>query len=117
MRIIDWSSDVCSSDLQRHSSAGKRFPVSGQKTKHHQPTPSLTRSRGLLIEVGGNATRFMALQPPEAGQNYWPLPGQFNWPLTPGLRNYLSYYPIGFCCIRSEEHTSELQSLMRISYA
>src|SRR3546814_2258743 len=27
------------------------------------------------------------------------------------------YLPLGACLIRSEEHTSELQSLMRISYA
>jgi hypothetical protein len=24
----------------------------------------------------------MALQPPGVGQNYWPLVGHFNWPLT-----------------------------------
>src|SRR3546814_3639606 len=29
----------------------------------------------------------------------------------------LSYFKTRFCSLRSEEHTSELQSLMRISYA
>src|SRR3546814_10836358 len=40
------------------------------------------------------------------------------------FRNASSFMPVGTCCsstffsaVRSEEHTSELQSLMRISYA
>src|SRR3546814_2456038 len=46
--------------------------------------------------------------------------------LEPGLRQQLSSarfvsnpgcYPTGFLALRSEEHTSELQSLMRISYS
>src|SRR3546814_9008432 len=69
MRISDWSSDVCSSDLT---------PADGFAGGEH-------RSR-----AGGSAARFL-----RAG----------------GCRGRYERQS------RSEEHTSELQSLMRISYA
>src|SRR3546814_3075046 len=42
-------------------------------------------------------------------QNYKPTDGQVAWHLSRFISNVRS--------VRSEEHTSELQSLMRISYA
>src|SRR3546814_5636753 len=90
MRISDWSSDVCSSDLQaalaedgvvaRVQNAG----VSGDTT---------AAGRQRLVYVLGNAKAKPALVLLGLGGNDM-------------LRG-----------IRSEEHTSELQSLMRISYA
>src|SRR3546814_6073480 len=77
MRIIDWSSDVCSSDLQ------SCFP------------PQFRRSV------------FCNLRSPHNKTLHCPL---ILWQLIES-RRLLLYYD------RSEEHTSELQSLMRISYA
>src|SRR3546814_1798114 len=102
MRISDWSSDVCSSDLcfgsslraqwerllgdriaggqgkvitVRQASAGRRSPTNGRDEKCGRSTRSSN-----------------------------PFPAAPSW-----LANVR--------CRRSEEHTSELQSLMRISYA
>src|SRR3546814_3568891 len=87
MRISDWSSDVCSSDLQ-----GKKdccgtchaWPSSGRCGK--LPASQLARNRG---NQPGLLYRRLCLQ---------------------------SHHP-NLSRGRSEEHTSELQSLMRISYA
>src|SRR3546814_1498152 len=88
MRISDWSSDVCSSDLRKAE-----------------------RRRGGLAFKGGDRSdaspylRFRAHQVDARGQSdAQPVGDQ---PRDFGLRPG----------IRSEEHTSELQSLMRISYA
>src|SRR3546814_2107088 len=92
MRISDWSSDVCSSDLR-----GRR------------PLPLRPRAAGADPHPGPC--------PRHAG-----LPGR-----PPGLappRRYVLHRDSGDPAVpdrpardRSEEHTSELQSLMRISYA
>src|SRR3546814_2995747 len=89
MRISDWSSDVCSSDL----------PAADLATQRKVPTRLIWISRlnasagKCLIEPSSfdRLAVFIAL----------PVPAQ--------------HTRIDSC--RSEEHTSELQSLMRISYA
>src|SRR3546814_5167596 len=124
MRISDWSSDVCSSDL-RLGHARRALQVlqlsvldrSGRTEMHQQrllPCRADTRhfvqracSHGLasLRTMGpnGETVRLVAqaLQVEENGVVHWQ--GQFA--------------PILQVKHRSEEHTSELQSLMRISYA
>src|SRR3546814_8914774 len=80
MRISDWSSDVCSSDLTvdphwANAVLPMGFPVQGNLDP-------------LALIAGGRA-------------------------LETAVENILS----AFENRRSEEHTSELQSLMRISYA
>src|SRR3546814_2189263 len=77
MRISDWSSDVCSSDLSRD-----RF------------------ARRVECTLNG---RFRRMKNGSSG--YLPVESGNRWGTS------------GRLCIRSEEHTSELQSLMRISYA
>src|SRR3546814_5241093 len=100
MRISDWSSDVCSSDLGKHHAphgrdqAGHQVSVASIGTGA-EVRPATARANG--PEVPGNA---IAVARSCAGA--WVSPG---WPGSPGRR------------ARSEEHTSELQSLMRISYA
>src|SRR3546814_3713342 len=87
MRISDWSSDVCSSDLPGVAPAsGSLFaaPAGGRVACSAQLTPS-----------------FPALQP--APSFCCTTTRRAVELLLPGLR--------------SEEHTSKLQSLMRISYA
>src|SRR3546814_5518483 len=102
MRISDWSSDVCASDLERlcrdddvvdreqglrlEDDALDLFPVEGGSVRrggrrHRRPIWRCARDRSAARRTG--ARRLARLRQPP----------------------------------RSEEHTSELQSLMRISYA
>src|SRR3546814_6006090 len=108
MRISDWSSDVCSSDLVLSESKGgiEGWPVQGLPGRRparprnwrcrRQPSSaipifSLKFVKSLLTLCGKIPIYTNGL-----GQLAW---GSLRWPG------------------RSEEHTSELQSLMRNSYA
>src|SRR3546814_2837752 len=100
MRISDWSSDVCSSDLDvRH-----RYPLGATGTQAWRSAgsePAQLRAR--TLGVGGR----QALR----RRRYLGIP-RVSIRAQEG-RVDSSRGP----AIRSEEHTSELQSLMRISYA
>src|SRR3546814_4554582 len=105
MRISDWSSDVCSSDLGDYRSNRRRAHHSGAL---HADT--VRRSR--IVPV--RAVHQYSSQLPSRFQGSKTIsPGTFarreddrgDRPLCDGGSR------------RSEEHTSELQSLMRISYA
>src|SRR3546814_5835932 len=103
MRIIDWSSDVCSSDLSQGSSrriaASMDCPVDPLKIMHgSRRNPS---DRWLPSGDFYRYARATALRKPLR-------PKDGAGAAKPRLR---ANPP------RSEEHTSELQSLMRISYA
>src|SRR3546814_6818371 len=92
MRISDWSSDVCSSDLPARTSFVR---------KPRRPDPARDHRA------------FSFRQEQEDGQeNRTPAPRQVDPRAYPRTRRAA---PVG--AARSEEHTSELQSLMRISYA
>src|SRR3546814_8468512 len=101
MRISDWSSDVCSSDLLR-----ARAEPDGRVGRQ----PPTAHRRG-----GRGAGRFHARRhrgargTPDAEVARQPL---FRADLDLRARRRRARPPD-----RSEEHTSELQSLMRISYA
>src|SRR3546814_8744068 len=101
MRISDWSSDVCSSDLWRRGSKSWNGIANTPKYRTKQliarysslamavparPSclKSCHRTRSFALRVSGKGCSLVLLQKRKA---------------------------------RSEEHTSELQSLMRISYA
>src|SRR3546814_2317838 len=113
MRISDWSSDVCSSDLAlsraRRWSArplvaaprGDRRAFRNRKVDHRQAGGSLpgAGSRRQNSKVGRLA---QAVGGRAAGN-----------PASQSLIHLDSECG----SLRSEEHTSELQSLMRISYA
>src|SRR3546814_7236388 len=94
IRISDWSSDVCSSDLRAEGGRAAGHPgaaLSLLRQGHGQPwVRHPRRDHGL----------------PERGFRSAGDPGRHR---GGGLRGALRG--------RSEEHTSELQSLMRISYA
>src|SRR3546814_6310673 len=94
MRISDWSSDVCSSDLgprrQRHSPSVSGFAAATSPWLRHREDIFLSPQRlRAAVHLGVAAVR--------------------------GARVDMRRDRIG--ARRSEEHTSELQSLMRISYA
>src|SRR3546814_3099873 len=111
MRISDWSSDVCSSGLGRLwqfrlQGAGGRV----ERTAGHR------RCR-IACRCAISQPR-RAYQEPVAGQS---RPGRYK----PAELSRVAVVPanrkphqhINLRLFRSEEHTSELQSLMRISYA
>src|SRR3546814_1852585 len=98
MRISDWSSDVCSSDLR-----------SG---RNYRPEPEVCPSRcESLATTAGSAGRLpeVLLQPRQ------PAAGEQHDEDEQGTEDHQAPRPDA--AERSEEHTSELQSLMRISYA
>src|SRR3546814_9134391 len=108
MRISDWSSDVCSSDLElagwvRQGTGGRGVDVvfDGVGAASWQCSLAAVARRGLIISYG-NASGPVPPVPPldltKAGSVFM---------TRPTLADYC----------RSEEHTSELQSLIRISYA
>src|SRR3546814_1666349 len=99
MRISDWSSDVCSSDLAVLLLEGLLVLL---PQGHH-------RAHVALVEGGEHGRGVLRLlQAPRDGL------------AQPGHAHALFALSAGGGrrgCGRSEEHTSELQSLMRISYA
>src|SRR3546814_4905757 len=106
MRISDWSSDVCSSDLTVIDDFA------------HNPD-KVAATLAAVAELPGRALRFF--QPHGYGplrQMGKELAASFAQGMRTGDRLFVSdpvYF--GGTVDRSEEHTSELQSLMRISYA
>src|SRR3546814_1053393 len=120
MRISDWSSDVCSSDLEAIDEADPLMPqiafhlkicveAEAFRIARLQPTPELLRQArfGQIRDVrghtghgqtsGGRVAYVVIIAATPTGIGHDRLP--------PDLMK------------RSEEHQSELQSLMRISYA
>src|SRR3546814_10056705 len=101
MRISDWSSDVCSSDLERDAA---RHGVA------HRPGNRQAGGRsGRRIARAAESVGFASDQPP-LGQI-----GQFQIVKKEVQKLLTRQNEPEF--IRSEEHTYELQTLMRISYA
>src|SRR3546814_7054436 len=99
MRISDWSSDLCSSDLQRRQAQPTRhglapsFPTYCRVAPHQEQTdkqPEADEQQG-SSELGGLGGRDLRTEQPAHG-------------IMPARQPQH----------RSEEHTSELQSLMRI---
>src|SRR3546814_808112 len=163
MRISDWSSDVCSSDLLGgaldmllNRTYRNTVPLCNLlifptlDTSQHEYDPGSIRQRlkyfhgareALLLcqDVLGRkihtcVKRFvkliMRMTAPHGGTPHVIGENILGHPVDIALRIFdriesaalhepledLLHHVLG-CCIRSEEHTSELQSLMRISYA
>src|SRR3546814_4991125 len=90
MRISDWSSDVCSSDLAQRPA--RRPPAVGDARRRHPQSGAADADADPPALHPGGAARL-------AGRPRRRVAGR------------------GQGRPRSEEHTSELQSLMSISYA
>src|SRR3546814_5413157 len=98
MRISDWSSDVCSSDLTQAVEACRHDFYASFKVQVVQIGP----------RTGGQAANQIAISRGEQVNRFG------DSLIAIGFGQYFQRQRfIG----RSEEHTSELQSLMRISYA
>src|SRR3546814_8164365 len=127
MRISDWSSDVCSSDLSGADTVTALVTVDGV---------TLTAKETITVqpaELGG--LEFVSATPSVIGMAGSPIPSQSivvfvlkdgaGSPLPNRTVNFSLSTEVGGTKLttdsgvtdRSEEHTSELQSLMRISYA
>src|SRR3546814_4541889 len=107
MRISDWSSDVCSSDLD----IGRR----------------LAREQQRLLAVGGMLDEEILAREME-GQQFGERGVVLDQQHSGGGHASVSFYSVTAGLpprsrsamrspVRSEAHTSELQSLMRLSYA
>src|SRR3546814_6566429 len=130
MRISDWSSDVCSSDLVRVD----RIDVSEDA---EEPSARSYARRSIEVNLfspsrsDGEASISLYLES-DGTVKLYELASDWIWTLRTGgtlfvdeLQNGL--HPRALAALiqmfrdptvnRSEEHTSELQSLMRISYA
>src|SRR3546814_1818050 len=113
MLISDWSSDVCSSDL-RDAESGRRIL---QRDQLALGVPGVERFTGRvapqhLDDVVDQFLRLLGAGDPLRG-NRDGL-GLADAGVGPLRHHVLGKEPV---VGRSEEHTSELQSLMRISYA
>src|SRR3546814_2013181 len=121
MRISDWSSDVFSSDL--------RYGCLGYRRRASYPHPRLAHTGGQQLTRDRQTVRYHCLDRdcghefsagpgPVVSQARHEIPGGAS---SPGACPACGGLYVGRLCwhalMRSEEHTSELQSLMRISYA
>src|SRR3546814_4675526 len=108
MRISDWSSDVCSADLGRIS-----------KQRLERLAVAIKEVLSAAILAGGSTLRDYARPDGELGyfSKQWRVYGREGAACLCGavIRRRTDSGRSTF--YRSEEHTSELQSLMRISYA
>src|SRR3546814_6434850 len=109
MRISDWSSDVCSSDLVT-GFIRENGAIVGVET-----TRGTIRAGKVGVAVAGSTS--VVLQ--KAGLRDLPIESHVlqafvSEALKPLIDTVVTF---GAGHLRSEEHTSELQSLMRISYA
>src|SRR3546814_4856034 len=128
MRISDWSSDVCSSDLSansRLSEAQRIAQIGDWEYGIHDGTIHWSPELYMMFE------RDPDLGPPSQAEirDYFDEPSQeildraldqvtrTGEPQEYELRAILPSGRVSYRKIRSEEHTYELQSLMRNSYA
>src|SRR3546814_4734621 len=114
MRISDWSSDVCSSDLGK--SAGFWASAAGIPARHDArasaaktglqiiPLPLAIRII-ICLDMAGVALKVPVVIGPSIPMK------------ESDVGDGVSRRDFFHCAARSEEHTYELQSLMRISYA
>src|SRR3546814_5798616 len=126
MRISDWSSDVCSSDLS-YSQRGSFDVIESTLQAIVEMFPIFSRLRMLrqwagIVDVCPDASPIIG-RTPVRGLYINCGWGTGGFKATPGSGHVFAHtiahdepHPLN-SAFRSEEHTSELQSLMRISYA
>src|SRR3546814_5784701 len=127
MRISDWSSDVCSSDLHQHVRQGQRpqrpllvgtrDDVGGMPFRAADKEGQVTTKPAPVFHAHGKLLRGM-LSPATVERDHLRVLRQCGQ----HARAFVLGRARGVAALaaqarRSEEHTSELQSLMRISYA
>src|SRR3546814_1575755 len=111
MRISDWSSDVCSSDLV---AAGKAQRRGHGLERTPALLPPVVERRVRQQDVAQGALDLVGLLPVGAEHRGRTVDQLLARAVRAEATDQLLADEFGH---RSEEHTSELQSLMRISYA
>src|SRR3546814_4161141 len=134
MRISDWSSDVCSSDLVEFRCMASRRRVDADfalLALEEEGEPALRLAAILPFQADPDEMGRQVIIDPAAG---FPQEGNRSHAglfiefaiggcqcvlalVDPALRHLPEQGRAVILAVRSEEHTSELQSLMRISYA
>src|SRR3546814_3823684 len=113
MRISDWSSDVCSSDLELTEVNESALPKGDVTVRVAYST--LNYKDALAITGKSPVVRSFPMVP---GIDFAGTVTESSHPsYKEGDQVVLNGWGVGEKHWRSEEHTSELQSLMRISYA
>src|SRR3546814_9640474 len=121
MRISDWSSDVCSSDLFRAHFTDNRDVSDHGVLAEIAASVGLDAARAAAILASDDYAEMVRTE-----EAYWAEQNITGVPafilggrmLVPGAQDPEVFIRvIERKVLRSEEHTSELQSLMRISYA
>src|SRR3546814_5748060 len=105
MRISDWSSDVCSSDLQNGEA---------DRLVRRHDRQLIGATEQFVSEAKRDVGHDQQRDHPVKGDRHRRIAASRLQHLGPPLPPTQAHRPPGS---RSEEHTSELQSLMRISYA
>src|SRR3546814_2216805 len=125
MRISDWSSDVCSSDLVLPKGEYFRAWEFRQASKRKGGRIYIeVRDTGEIDIHEGYVTAKEAARL-DKGETIDAAPKTARPELTARMQTYIDLHRhaavraelTGHPAVRSEEHTSELQSLMRLSYA
>src|SRR3546814_1843137 len=133
MRISDWSSDVCSSDLRSYDEGGQQLPWTLLQAAFTCFNAANIGSIGYAFLTIGAANMIAAFGSPEQKRRFMQpmFEGRFFGTMClsepqagSGLADIRTratlvkkLRPEADASGRSEEHTSELQSLMRNSYA
>src|SRR3546814_6715651 len=129
MRISDWSSDVCSSDLLCKAQGGSEIkaaepPGKTDQTRHDADLTMKALRHQLEHRAIADAQRQHCYDEEDQSERHCGGPGADGDQRRGCNRVHQrqgsnAAEAVGKCAPqrRSEEHTSELQSLMRISYA
>src|SRR3546814_3178016 len=117
MRISDWSSDVCSSDLPFANQTPQSITlakaiISGEARRWHSPRRAACDAPGGKVRLRPHPAAFASHRPAKPV-----FQAEGNGIRQTAVAVALQLHPLPPRHFRSEEHTSELQSPMRISYA
>src|SRR3546814_10869554 len=133
MRISDWSSDVCSSDLTKDTR--RKFELWVFRDITDESRLSLLKLVGLPVNEIGKVHSHqrigLKLVLRQLASTYHQADDatvervaraiakyeRGDWCRRLEWQNWIGHAKAAIAAMRSEEHTSELQSLMRISYA
>src|SRR3546814_1634674 len=115
MRISDWSSDVCSSDL-RYVATMRDAPARDPLDRAQYADIKLWLPGDILTKTD-RTSMAVSLEAREPLLDHRLLEFAATLPVSMRLRRGQGKWLMKKAMERSEEHTSELQSLMRISYA
>src|SRR3546814_3115415 len=123
MRISDWSSDVCSSDLVETLMPMWAWVQLCQAPRQrlnpvppHHPNIPFTRPTFAPLVTAANHTHLLDLSSTALAW-FFAATASFFRMLASSICSLACLTCPKSALLRSEEHTSELQSLMRISYA